>query len=287
MFSILTPFARQDARFLLDAYASFSRSTIEFEWVLQEDGTDPVGVPPEIMADPRVRYGANRLQLGAGGSRTLALLRAEHDLVILLDADDLLAPSALEVYAAAMEPHHGWSYGQCVAWEQRSVLVERSILPAGEYPAGALLEPARRLGHLPLYSLPGCYRRSLLDAIGGWPSLPRDEDTSVQLQACATTPGAILEEVTYIKRQHLDRTSVQPWMDSLRKECRTLVLRRLGLDLAEWENWVAGGAPTAELYTREPYEQIPRPASICPRCTKVHNVVWCPYCGERTHLSYE
>lgn len=287
MISIITPYAPSDARFLLDAYASFATSTVPFEWLLQEDGVAPLGVPQPLAEDSRVQYRANHMHLGAGGTRTMALLRARGDLVVLLDADDLLAPAALEVFVASLGPQLGWVYGQCVAWDGASAAVERSVLAPREYRAGELLETARTLGHLPLYSLPGCYRRDLLERIGGWPSIPRDEDTTVQLTAMAFTPGAILEQVTYIKRQHPHRTSMQPWMPVLHRECRSLVLRRLGVDLAQWEHWLSGDRDTSTLYTREPYEVQYAPAFTCTRCHRIHNATWCPYCGERNHTSYE
>lgn len=278
---------RKDAGFLLDAYVSFSRTTLEVEWLIQEDGVDPVGVPEQLLVDPRVSYRANHMHLGAGGTRTMALLRARGDLVALLDADDVFAPEALETYSACFDPDTGWAYGQCVAWGDSSTYLERSVLEARTYAAGELLEVARLLGHLPMYSLPGCYKRSLLERIGGWPSIPRDEDTTVQLSALASANGVVLSESVYIKRQHPLRTSMQPWMDSLRRDCRGLVLKRLGLDLSLWENWLSGDCDSMSLYTREAYDYVHKSAVVCSRCGRLHGETWCPYCGERDYSSLE
>jgi glycosyltransferase involved in cell wall biosynthesis len=284
--SIITPFVQKDARFLLDAYVSFSRTSLEIEWLIQEDGINPVGLPKHLLSDPRVSYRANYMHLGAGGTRTMALLRAKGDLVVLLDADDVLAPGALEIFSSCFTHDIKWAYGQCVSWLEDSVVIERSVLKGRKYGAGELLETARGLGHLPMYSLPGCYKRELLEHLGGWPSIPRDEDTTVQLSALAAANGVVLNEVVYIKRQHPERTSVQPWMDSLRRDCRSLVVKRLGLDLSLWENWLSGDKDPSSLYTKEAYDYIPRPAAVCTRCDRVHNQVWCPYCGERDYSSY-
>jgi hypothetical protein len=94
----------------------------------------------------------------------MALARAAGKHVVLLDADDMLAPDALENFAAAAGKDVFWVFGQGVLWGPGGgkAVLERSILESRRYAAGELLGFTRALGHLPLCSTPGMYRRSAL-----------------------------------------------------------------------------------------------------------------------------
>jgi hypothetical protein len=278
--SVLTPFTQADRGYLLDAYASFAHSQIRWEWVLQEDGGDPAGPPAPVRDDPRVSYEANCLRLGAAGTRNMALARAAGEHVVLLDADDMLAPGALENFAAAADKDVFWVFGQGVLWDPDGgkAVLERSVLESRRYAAGELLGFARALGHLPLYSTPGMYRRSVLLALGGWPAMPREEDVSVQLRAVTRFPGVVMAAETHIVRDHPGRTVRDPALSDLPSRCRRLVVHSLGEDPAVWADFI-GCSASSDLYARSVYGEV-AVARLCGRCGKVHNGRYCRYCGE-------
>jgi hypothetical protein len=256
--SVITPFTRRDRHLLLDAHASIASTTMTFEWLVQEDGTTPQGLPTPLHTDDRVRYEANGMHLGAAGTRNLALGRAAGRFVVLLDADDLLGPDALHHLVSAADHGASWVFGQSARWDpdDATAVTYRSVLPAGGYAAGDVPAAARRLGHIPLFSIPGLYRSDLLRRVGGWPALPRDEDVAVQLAATSAAPGMILDEVCYIARRHDGQATAQAWMDNLGPRCRQLVIDRFGWPREPWTSFISC-ASTSELYHLEPYEYGP------------------------------
>lgn len=67
----------------------------EFEWIVQEDGTDPQ-LADTFANVPNIRYAANHAQVGTAATRNLALSRATGELVQVLDHDDILFPTPSE-----------------------------------------------------------------------------------------------------------------------------------------------------------------------------------------------
>ncbi len=95
--SVITPVHGPSARYLADAHTSLLKQEMppgwDWEWIIQEDGQG-TEVRPYVPEGPRISFDQGR-QGRAGMARTMALARARGDLVKVLDADDVLTPSAL------------------------------------------------------------------------------------------------------------------------------------------------------------------------------------------------
>lgn len=103
-FSIITPVHESSAKYLEEAYVSLSEQTEEdWEWVLVTNrGGD---VPSLIVDDPRVYVYSTHDDEGdynsIGRLKNFASSKAHGDVLVELDADDILTPDALSCLADA------------------------------------------------------------------------------------------------------------------------------------------------------------------------------------------
>ncbi|TWU07154.1 N-glycosyltransferase [Symmachiella macrocystis] len=90
------------------AAALFAQTSCEFEWVVLSHGAIPETlqrVIADVAADPRVRLIELAENRGIIGGMRVCLEAATGDYVIPLDADDLLFPDAVQVFAQAIADH--------------------------------------------------------------------------------------------------------------------------------------------------------------------------------------
>src|SRR2546425_1038306 len=89
--SILTPTQAHNADHIGAVWAALRSQQLptewEWEWLVQEDGPQPA-VRDMLPDDPRIRYDALGVQLGAAATRNVALARAAGDLIAGMDHDD-------------------------------------------------------------------------------------------------------------------------------------------------------------------------------------------------------
>lgn len=98
--SVFTP--SHDPRFLNDAYASLAGQTYrDWEWIVLLNG----GAEWEHPGDPRVQLHRAYGLKGVGAVKRRACELASGELLVELDHDDVLAPSALEEVVAAFDEH--------------------------------------------------------------------------------------------------------------------------------------------------------------------------------------
>ncbi|WP_405100772.1 glycosyltransferase family 2 protein [Micromonospora sp. NBC_01412] len=199
--SVITPVHAPSIEYLAGAYESLNQQEMpdgwDWQWLVQEDGQTGALVDA-LSGEPRISLGAGRPG-GPGVARTLALSRAEGNLIKVLDADDQLTPGALarDIAAFAAHPQIGWTTsrvldllpdGSTVGWDKdppEGVVPRGSVLPfwkANDYRA-------------PVHPATLCVRRELLFALGGWMALPASEDTGLLLAASAVSEG-------YFTREH-------------------------------------------------------------------------------------
>jgi glycosyltransferase involved in cell wall biosynthesis len=100
------------SRFLADAIASVERQTVHAsEIIVVDDGSTD---HPEYVATqfPGVRF-IRQDNRGLAAARNTGLMAASSDKVVFLDADDLLAPDAIESGLACFSRHSdaGFVYG--------------------------------------------------------------------------------------------------------------------------------------------------------------------------------
>jgi hypothetical protein len=127
----------------------------------------------------------------------MALSRVEGELVTVLDADDLLAPGALQRDITALA-------NEALGWTTSLVL---DLLPDGSTvgfagdPNEGVLPRGTALDYWKSHSFRAsvhpatlCIRANLLFALGGWMALPASEDTGLLLAADAVSPGYFTSE---------------------------------------------------------------------------------------------
>lgn len=101
--SVVIP-AHNAARFLAETLASVSAQSFgDWEIVVVDDGSRDATWSILESAGPRVRPLRNETALGPAAARNTALAHARGELVVFLDADDLLLPNYLERQIAALD----------------------------------------------------------------------------------------------------------------------------------------------------------------------------------------
>jgi glycosyltransferase involved in cell wall biosynthesis len=116
MISILTPVHPASSKWIGETYESLAQQTfVDWEWVVLVNG-GLAGV--EIPADTRVRVVDGPVDgPGVGALKRLAASYARGDVLVELDADDLLVPHALERVAEAFaDPSVGFVYSNAAAF---------------------------------------------------------------------------------------------------------------------------------------------------------------------------
>jgi O-antigen biosynthesis protein len=105
--SVVTCLHAPGNRYIGDAARSLAAQTLQgFEWVILENHGGSVGCAPELVAPSFARVRLHRAPAdleGIGALKRHANLLARGELLVELDADDLLAPDALEQTLDAFE----------------------------------------------------------------------------------------------------------------------------------------------------------------------------------------
>lgn len=233
--SIITPMRSVHASFVKQAWESIRQQPMppgwRLRWYVQEDGP-PSQVQEFVQTlDPKcAEYAASGVAGGAAEARNLALARSEGEVVMLLDADDQLAPGAVKRAIdsldfghmwcgfAAVDQHDGVVHARDGRYSARlnsdgmlmgdgSAFVSKDWI--GEIPRGLLRSCWSNFGVLPFHPTTfATYTRWIWEA-GGWPGLSRDEDTALILAIADAHAGLVSEEVNVHYRRHLDQTSQQ------------------------------------------------------------------------------
>lgn len=205
--SVITAVHAPAARHLGDAYRSLLHQELpdgwRWQWVIQEDGETDV-TAAYVPDDPRISFAQGR-RGGPGVARTLALSRAEGQLVKVLDSDDMLTPGSLARDVAVLTGHPDIGWTTCRVLD---LLPDGSTAgfdldpPAGPIERGAVL--AHWLAHdYRAQVVPGvlCMRRELVLALGGWMALPASEDTGLLVALSAVSRGWFTGEVGLMYRK--------------------------------------------------------------------------------------
>ena len=206
--SIITPFFDPGERFLLTAASVRAQSLASWEWIVVDDAsTDARSV--ELLAavaaeEPRLRTLRRVENGGPGAARNEAMALARTDYFLLLDADDLLEPTAAEKWLWYLETHPeaGFVNGHTICFGATSAVWTTGFEQHAEF-----LERNFVGGR-------GMVRRSAVEAAGGYdPQLPLAlEDWDFWLRcADAGIWGATLPEG--LDWQHRRGTDAEQWPD--------------------------------------------------------------------------
>lgn len=255
--SVLTPIYRPEPEFLTAAYTSLAKQELpvgwQWEWVVQEDGEsgDARAILPD---DPRISFGSNA-HGGVAITRNLALARAKGHLIKNLDQDDQLTEGCLardiEVLEAESDVH--WTTSRVL-----DLMPDGSTIGFDNDPPTGRLYPGQILDHwrdhnyrLPVHPTTVCIRRSLVNAVGGWMSVPGSDDTGMLIAASMLGVGYFISEVGLLYRKWPGQVSAQPehkeaitW--SLRMQLISERADAIAELVKQWPTTVTGpGAPEA------------------------------------------
>lgn len=231
--SLLTALSPEHVNFLVDAWASIKIQALppgwEVRWFVQEDGPESEARRiVESFDSPMVHYGASRHRSGPAETRNLALAKAAGDVIMVLDADDMLTPGAIGRSIAALDSGHLWC-GFAAMDNQHGELSRRDtgysqrlgtdptdvdrFAPfhqhewLGESLRGDLRSCWNVCGRLPFHPATFTTHAQLVWDVGGWPALSRDEDTAVILAISDRHHGFVSGEVNLTYRRHGIQTS--------------------------------------------------------------------------------
>jgi hypothetical protein len=235
--SILTSAAPSALPYIADAAQSIKDLVpVEgwtVEWLVCVDGDDALS--RSTLVELARRHGAARVaenptRLWAAASRNRLLAHARGEWCVVLDADDLLVPTALQSWAKAAELGVRWvSFGaDDLVAEQR--IRYHPTWEEGPAARGAMRAILRTPGTKPLTAAMLLSTEALV-RIGGWGASPIDEDTSIVLTLSATHEGFFQHEVTHLYRKHATSTMAvdRPTLYEAGQDARLLWMRRAKL----------------------------------------------------------
>jgi glycosyltransferase involved in cell wall biosynthesis len=246
LLSVLTAAIGEWAAYVAEAGESLAAQNLpagwELEWVVQEDGPDPV-LAEVVGRFPFARHEASGRRLGTSATRNLALVRSRGSLLHLLDCDDLLLPNGLAVPIAAFDAHQDihWAVGQALNLMPDATRVAfEPVSPTGYVKAGVVGDYVLADGESFLPFLPNTltYRSATVRAMGGWSATANGEDTMLLVAVTELAPGYHSPEVTWLWRQHDRQTSrnaeweaqLRPGVELIRQRVRAL--RELGVRIS-------------------------------------------------------
>lgn len=187
----------------------------EAEWVIQEDGEQPVFQELFRSLDVGISlsYDMNSRQFGAATTRTACFIRSRGSLVTGLDADDYLVPDGIAKLVEQSVRHEelDWFTGQTVHLVDGEEVARVCDLRSGVIPSGGPMRQWVESGRMPFPTAPVMLRSRELWKLGGWPALVRSEDASLIFAYTATRAGLITDDVSYVYRKWPDQTRDQPW----------------------------------------------------------------------------
>lgn len=199
-------------RFLPDAIDSALRQSgpnLAVEVVVVDDGSTDDSAEIAARYGDRVRY-IYQKNAGLSAGRNTGMREASHDLVVFLDADDMLVPGALASLLAGREriaPRPA-----VVAARDRAVDVNGIFIGPPLQESENIIAITARL--LVLRNQFGCFvlaDRGVLLALGGFDTeLRASEDRDMWIRVAARHPVVLLERCVALRRDHGTNMSRNP-----------------------------------------------------------------------------
>lgn len=116
--SVITPLHEPGNHYIAEAHASLAAQTVpDFEWVIVENNGG--AVPEAVRADPRVRVVRSEAT-AIGALKRCACEAASGEVIVELDADDLLTEDALESVAGAVAAGAEFVYSDFAEFDDRT-----------------------------------------------------------------------------------------------------------------------------------------------------------------------
>ena len=120
--SIVTPFYNSGRHFKETYYCVINQTFEAFEWLIVNDGStneaDVAELEKLAQTDARIRV-FHQENGGQSKAKNHAIKESKSDIIIFLDADDLIEPFYVELLYKALKAHPdaGWSYTDLVGFE--------------------------------------------------------------------------------------------------------------------------------------------------------------------------
>lgn len=178
-----------------------------------------------VAADPRVQGRRHPVNRGHIATYNEGLLEwADSDLVVLLSADDLLAPGALDRAAAVFADHPtvGVVYGRSVYYQQDPPRTAHLPLGASVWPGRQWIGDRCRTAKNVISSPEVVMRTAVQHRIGGYrPDLPHAGDLEMWLRAAAVSDVGYVRGRTHayyrVHDQSMSRTTYAGFLADLRQ----------------------------------------------------------------------
>lgn len=184
-------------------------------WRIEIDSPDTcltdrvVGIP--LLAAPWISVHVTGRTRGPAIARNIAvadrLRTSDPDVVVNVDADDLLLPGGLAVLVTSLRRNLsvGWSAGGNTRFGDATG-VRETFAPGGGLSGivgpGAVWDAWQSTGVFPLAAAVVAYRTSTLVRVGGWPATPTGEDAALLVAVSDREPGWVHTRPIFEYRQH-------------------------------------------------------------------------------------
>lgn len=174
--SIITPFYNAGAHFI-QTYNCIMNQTFEaFEWLIVNDGStkteDVVAMEALAATDCRIKV-FHQENGGQSKAKNHGISKASTDIIVFIDADDLVEPFYLEILYQALQAHPkaSWSYTDLVGFAAQEYVWCKTF-SAGRMTFNNILVNA------------AAFRKEAIEAAGGFPEMAKhyDEDWALYLK---------------------------------------------------------------------------------------------------------
>ena len=208
------------------AVASVLRQSFpDFELVVIDDGsTDGTAQVVSDLSDSRIRLIRNQANLGIGACHNLALHNSDSELVVHVDADDVVLPDGFRRMVDVMDGHRDAPGAHCHfafiddqgrtlsnRFTRGRIAAQRERSLRRDYRRDLIVYGGECANHL------RTYRRDVLIELGGFDeSLRYGEDCDMALRLVDRAPLVLVPEVLYLKRVHRGATTESLNLQSLR-----------------------------------------------------------------------
>ena len=160
--TIVTPFYNAGKYFHQTYRCVINQTFPWFEWLIVDDGSteeDQVQLLRQLCATDARLILIQKENGGIASARNAGIERASTELIVTLDADDLIVPTYLEVLYWMMHknPEHAWGYTNTVGFQEQEYLWDQPF-------------DSERLKTYNFLTYSGIIRKSALQEIGGYDS---------------------------------------------------------------------------------------------------------------------
>lgn len=177
--SVITPYYNAGEHFRQTYNCLVNQTMPEFEWIIVNDGStkaEDVELLDELVTtDARIRV-FHRENGGQSKAKNYGIAQVLTDIIVFIDADDLVEPFYLEILYQALSEHPeaSWSYTDLVGFAGQEY-VWCKVFSAGRMTFNNILVNA------------AAFRREAIEAVGGFSEVAKhyDEDWALYLQLLA------------------------------------------------------------------------------------------------------